>query len=215
MAYEFYLDGHRLPIPPEKLKTKIDNSNKTIDLVNGSEYNFLKFPGLTEYEFTFTVPQSEYPFSANDMTAHEWLDVLENKKTECKPFSFKVIRQRPNGKALFDTGDRVSLEDYSFTEDAKNLFDLEVTVKLKQYKEHKTKTVNLSEEDGETVAEVKETRQSDKETPSAYTVKEGDSLWAICKSQLGDGSKYSEIASLNGISNPNLIYPGQVIKLGG
>lgn len=218
MAYEFYLDGYRLPIPPEKLKTKINNNNKTVDLVNGGEHNFLKLPGLTEYEFTFTIPQTEYPFSASNMTAQWWLSMLETKKTGCKPFAFKVLRQRPNGEVLFNTGEDdtalVSLEDYSIEEDAKNLFDLEITVKLKQYKEYRTKTVSFSEVDGETVAEVKETRQSDKTVPSTYTVKEGDTLWAICKAQLGDGSKYSEIAELNGISNPNLIYAGQVIKLG-
>ncbi|MEA4972916.1 MAG: LysM domain-containing protein [Candidatus Metalachnospira sp.] len=218
MAYEFYLDGYRLPIPPEKFKTKINNNNKTIDLVNGCEYNFLKQPGLTEYEFTFIIPQTEYPFSASSMTAQLWLSMLETKKMDCKPFAFKIIRQRPNGEALFNTGDeidsRVSLEDYSIEEDAKNLFDLEITVKLKKFRERKTKTATFTEVDGETVAEVKETRQSDKTAPSSYTVKEGDTLWAICKAQLGDGGKFSEVAKLNGISNPNLIHAGQVIKLG-
>lgn len=217
MAYEFYLDGYRLPIPPEKLKTKINNNNKTIDLVNGSEYNFLKQPGLTEYEFTFTIPQTEYPFSVSSMTAQWWLSMLETKKTNCKPFAFKIIRQKPNGEILFNTGEDtalVSLEDYSIEEDADNLFDIEITVKLKQYREHKTKTAAFTKVDGETVAEVKEARQTDKTVPSTYTVKEGDTLWSICKVQLGDGGKYSEIAKLNGISNPNLIYAGQVIELG-
>ena len=35
----------------------------------------------------------------------------------------------------------------------------------------------------------------------------------IAKKQLGDGTKYKEIARKNGIANPNRIYPGQVLKL--
>ena len=46
-----------------------------------------------------------------------------------------------------------------------------------------------------------------------YTVQRGDSLWSIAKKQLGDGTKYKEIARKNGIANPNRIYPGQVLKL--
>ena len=45
-----------------------------------------------------------------------------------------------------------------------------------------------------------------------YTVKKGDSLWKIAKKLLGNGSKYTEIATLNGIKD-NFIYAGQVLKL--
>ena len=46
-----------------------------------------------------------------------------------------------------------------------------------------------------------------------YTVVKGDSLWAIARRFLGDGSRYPEIARLNQIPNSNLIYPGQVLRL--
>lgn len=46
----------------------------------------------------------------------------------------------------------------------------------------------------------------------AYTVKSGDSLWAIALRELGDGSRYKEIRSLNGLSG-NTIYVGQTLKL--
>lgn len=48
-----------------------------------------------------------------------------------------------------------------------------------------------------------------------YTVVKGDNLWRISKNKLGDGTKYKELAKLNNIKNPNLIYPGQVIKFPG
>ena len=45
-----------------------------------------------------------------------------------------------------------------------------------------------------------------------YTVKKGDTLSAIAAKY---GTTYQEIANANGISNPNLIYAGQTLKIGG
>lgn len=45
-----------------------------------------------------------------------------------------------------------------------------------------------------------------------YTVKSGDSLWKIAASQLGNGSRYTEIKSLNGLTS-DVIHAGQVLKL--
>lgn len=45
-----------------------------------------------------------------------------------------------------------------------------------------------------------------------YTVKSGDSLWAIAAKQLGDGSRYNEIKTMNGLTS-NTIYAGQTLKL--
>ena len=43
-----------------------------------------------------------------------------------------------------------------------------------------------------------------------YVVKPGDTLSAIAAKY---GTTYQEIATKNGISNPNLIYPGQILKI--
>ena len=51
------------------------------------------------------------------------------------------------------------------------------------------------------------------QTAGSYTVVKGDSLWAICKRFYGDGSLAYKLATANGIKNPNLIYPGQVLTL--
>lgn len=46
-----------------------------------------------------------------------------------------------------------------------------------------------------------------------YTVVKGDTLWGIAERFYGDGSKYTKIASANGIGNPDLIYPDQVLYI--
>lgn len=45
-----------------------------------------------------------------------------------------------------------------------------------------------------------------------YTVRTGDSLWAIAARMLGSGSRYAEIKQLNGLKS-DLIQPGQVLRL--
>lgn len=47
---------------------------------------------------------------------------------------------------------------------------------------------------------------------TTYTVVSGDTLWAIANR---NGTTYQELARINNIPNPNLIYVNQVIKIGG
>lgn len=50
-----------------------------------------------------------------------------------------------------------------------------------------------------------------------YTVKKGDSLSKIAKRVYGDAQQWRKIheANRDSIENPDLIYPGQVLKLPG
>jgi LysM domain len=51
------------------------------------------------------------------------------------------------------------------------------------------------------------------EPARTYTVISGDTLWAIAERFYGDGNKYHVIADASGVSNPDLIYPGQVLTI--
>lgn len=53
-------------------------------------------------------------------------------------------------------------------------------------------------------------KSKNKVTPQYYTVKSGDTLSAIASKY---GTTYQKIAQLNGISNPNLIYVGQRLRV--
>ena len=45
-----------------------------------------------------------------------------------------------------------------------------------------------------------------------YTVKAGDTLFEIAAEHLGNGWKYQDIASANGLANPNVIHVGQTLS---
>jgi nucleoid-associated protein YgaU len=53
------------------------------------------------------------------------------------------------------------------------------------------------------------------ETTEFYTIQRGDTLWKIAKQYYGNGSKYPVIFEANRevIKNPDLIYPGQVVRI--
>lgn len=147
MAYYFYLGKTLLPVAPQKLQLKIKGANKTYTLINDGEINVLKTPGLTDIEFDALLPNVKYPFAVykNGFTrAKSFLEVLKNYKQDKETFQFIVTRTLPNGKMLFDTNMKVSLESYTIKEDAKNYgMDVMVTIKLKQYRDYATKTCNI------------------------------------------------------------------------
>jgi len=49
--------------------------------------------------------------------------------------------------------------------------------------------------------------------PQVYITQPGDTLSGIAQRFYGDGNKYHQIASASGISNPDLIHPGQVLTI--
>lgn len=213
--YSFYLDNVLLPITPKQLQIKIKNQNKTIELINFGQVNILKLPGLSDISFDFSVPiVGKYPFARELQSAEYYFSLLENLKTQLKPFKFTVLRQISSSKTAFSTNLNVTLEDYEIVEDADNGFDVTFKVNLKQYRDYATQNLEIKQNsDGKLTATKQTTRQTTKEPEKTYTVQKGDTLWNIAKKQLGDGSKYKELAALNNISNPNFLSVGQVLKI--
>ena len=221
MAYYFYLGNVLLPIPPKKLELKISNQNKTYDLMNYSEINILKSPGLTSIEFDILLPNVKYPFATyknNFQNAKYFLGILENLKVNKSAFQFIVIRKFPNGTGIFDTNIKVSLEDYTITDSTDEGFDTTVKIKLKQYREYSTKTVKVTIKQYKPpvvtrTVTTNNTAAASKPSGQNYTVRSGDCLWNIAKKFYGNGSQYTKIYNANRdkIKNPNLIYPNQVL----
>lgn len=144
--YKFYLDGVELPVTPAAIKTKINGQNETVTLINEGEINILKSAGLTDYSFKCLLPRHYYPFvNKSAWTADTYLEHFEKLKTSEEPFRFVVMRISQGGKKYDETNKEVSLEDYDIEEDAKNGEDVEVSIKLKEYKHYGTQTVKIKE----------------------------------------------------------------------
>lgn len=219
MAYRFYLGKILCPVAPSKLQLKIGNNNKTMTLINEGEVNVLKQAGLTDINFDLLLPNVQYSFAtykSGFKKADYFLGELEKLKTSKKPFQFIVTRLFPNGKMLFDTNMKVSLESYEIKEDTGEGLDVVVSIKLKQWRDYGTKICKVVSQNNVSVQSKRPTETSPKPTTTqTYTVKSGDTLWAIAKYYYGDGSKYTAIyeANKSKIDNPNLIRVGQVLTI--
>ena len=223
--YDFYLKQCLLPIAPSQLKITINNNNSTYILIDEGQINILKKAKLTDIEFECEIPQVKYPFAIYNgrfQRAAYFLDYFEKLKTSQEPFQFIVSRTMPSGKVLFSTNMKVSMESYTITEKAQNGFDLTVKIKLKQYRDYATKTCEVKVDTAtKTATATTETERAPSTTggapdsglPTSYKIKSGDCLWNIAKKYYGDGSKYTLLASANGISNPNLIYAGNTLTI--
>ncbi|MEH7522018.1 LysM domain-containing protein [Bacillus sp. JJ1503] len=226
MAYNFFIDDVQLPVAPSSLETKIRNKNTTMTLINEGEVNMLKKAGLTELSFDLLLPNSKYPFAIYPdgfQPATFYLEKLEKLKVDNKSFQFIVSRLKPSGDLLFDTNIKVSLEEYSIKENADQGFDVVVTILLKQYREYGTKVIEIKKPSASAAAaSAKPVAKTTKPRPTtnappppkSHKVVKGDTLWALCKKYYGKATKAmtDELAAKNGINNPNLIFPGQVIK---
>lgn len=219
--YYFYMDKVLLPIPPSKIQITKNNKNETINLINEGEVNVIKSPGLTSIKFDILLPlYTRYPFAMYKdifLPGSFFLEYFKVLKNNGIPFYFVVNRYRydPDVKAkrnVLKSRMQVILEDYTITESSDSAPDIEVSIELKEYikygtiiKEVDTKTNTVKS------STIKST--STKSIPNTYTVKKGDTLWAIAKKLLGDGAKCWNLAKLNGISNPNKLTVGQVLKI--
>ena len=65
----------------------------------------------------------------------------------------------------------------------------------------------------EGIAQVED--DADGDAPRTHTVEKGDSLWKIAETTLGSGARYTEIFEANRpmLSDPDKIYPGQVLRI--
>jgi len=214
-----FIDEVQMPVTPGKLQLKIKGKNKTITLVNDGEINFLKLPGLTDITVPLLLPMLQSYGGRSYQSPDYYLGLFKTLIQETTPARFILSRTSPDGKRLFDTNMKVSVESYNIDEDATNGLDVAVSLNLKQYKDFGTKTVRIIEPPAPTAqptAVVEQPREThNAPQASSHTVVKGDTLWALAKRFYGNGAQYNRIfeANRDKISNPNLIYVGQVLVI--
>lgn len=228
MAYFVYLNKVLFPVTPGELSMKINNKNKTYTMINDGEINIPKKAGLTEIEFSALLPNVKYPFARYKNGAFhsaKWfLKRFERMKVRRKKVPFIVCRATPGGKILFATDIICTLEEYTIKENADEQgMDLIIDFKLKQYRNYGTKTVKIKKKKKngktkkKTVVQNQRDTNKDTSTQQTYTVVKGDCLWAISRRFYGQANwdTVNRIFNANRdkISDPNLIYPGQVLTI--
>lgn len=237
-GYNFYFaDGSDVltfPITPGELKIKVGSNNKVVTLINEGDINILKSPSLIEVEFEARFPMRKYPYSRTPATFQTYFDKFKELKEDKKPFRFIVARMTPRNNRVWDTNILVALEDFEITESADEGDDVLINFQLKQYKAYGVKTikVNLPQAPSQptTTSTSNKPRTGDNNSSKnkPYTIKSGDTLWAIAKKFYGNGAKWTTIYNANktvientakkyrggkGSSNGHWIYPGTKLTI--
>lgn len=145
MNYDFFLDKILLPVSPEKLSIKTKSGNRTINLINEGQVSLIKKSELAGIEFECLFPSEKYPFARypNGFKTPDYF-IEELKKLKERPFQFIVSRNGAGG-SLFSTNMTVTLEDFTLSESAKNLFDVTADIRLREYREFKAKVIKAAD----------------------------------------------------------------------
>ncbi len=211
--YVFCLKGNILPITPSEISVSVMGKNQVISLINGSEINVLKKPSLATINFKCLLPRQKYPFVKVSLKpVSYYLNLFENLMNSMADFDFIIFRNTPDGITISNTVLRVSLESYSYIEAKENGNDVLVSLSLKAYKGISTKKYEI-DQNGKIQEQSGLMRKVEKEIPSQYVVKKGDTLLKICREVFGEEGMCFEIAKKNGIINPNELIVGQILDL--
>lgn len=215
-GYSFYIDGVLFPITPQRLNIKFKNRNRVVTLVNEGEFNILKESGLQEISFDACIPAVKYPFAQYIggvfLPIIYYIELIKRLKNSKKPFNLVIVREGTIGVLGYSHCLKVSLEDWQVKEDAGDGRDLTVSLTFKEYKERNNFIVSVVGRNLVTATKIRDS--SSKVIAKSYKVKAGDTLYNIAKKELGDGSKYTYLKSLNKLTNINNLKVGQVLRLG-
>lgn len=212
-GYHFFVGDLELPFAPSKLKLTIGSKNQTVDLINGNEINILKNPKLTEIEFDCELPRGrQYAFANRLVSSKTYTDYFEKLMLSGTPTKLVITRPSPFLKGATGIGGtskdfestvlNVSLEGYTLEEDAENAYDIKVSLKFKEYVSYgtvKKKVVSPDDDKGDPTTPNVPVETPTKPLPKSesYTVKSGDTLWAIARKFYGTGTKWKVIYDAN------------------
>ena len=207
LVFSFLADGEelQLPVPPVPFGWGVGQTAREIT-VNGTGLVYLPGdPAAYSGPLEFLLPARNYPFVSAGaiLEPYYYIDKLKAWAT-----GHKIVRYVVPGVI----NERVILEEVTY-EERDGTGDVYAKVYLKASPELKAVTTQT----GSGSAESNSSRGEPEEVPAAqtYTVVTGDCLSVICRRFYGDGTAkyYNALAAYNGIKNPHLIIPGQVLTI--
>ncbi|WP_281885690.1 LysM peptidoglycan-binding domain-containing protein [Paenibacillus sp. YYML68] len=195
-------EGFRIPVNPESLEMKDSGGDNKTYAVSGGEISVIKDPKLTEIGFSSEFPAQQYPFVVGNLLAEPmyYVDLIRKWMRTRMPIRFVFTG------SSFDLNLPVSIERFEWKEAAGSPGDIEYTLHLKKYVFFAAKRVSVAatgQGAPQLVAEAP-SRPSERVPPKTYTIADGDTLWLIAKKLLGDGARFKELQSLNGITDAQM-----------
>ena len=205
----------QLPINPPALEVSDGMNTEKYDIISLGEINIIKSCKLTEINFESFFPADWLPDVSSDKLYEPiwYINTIKKWMESKKPVHFVVSSD--NLKIDIDA----SIESFVWSESGGSVGDIDYKLQLKRYKYYGAKKVavvkpSTASEPAQAVQQPSP-RPDNRPKAKTYTIKSGDSLWKIAKSQLGNANRWREIQKLNGIPDSRLknLKLGSVIKL--
>lgn len=208
---DFYLSFNnleqqlRLPVTPSEFELRQAHNNTVVNITNLGELNLIGKKGLASMTVSSFFPSKDYHFCKYQgfPKPYECVKLIQGWKDSGKPIRV-IVTNTPINYAM-------AIDSFVFGE-KDGTGDVYFTLELKEYvfvKASKTEKVTPSG----TELKIPQTKRESKSIPSTYTVKSGDTLYAISKRLTGNMSNAKAIAQKNGIKDMNKIYVGQKLVI--
>ena len=190
-----------LPVTPKGYDIEHGRKANSISMQQVGDVNLPGLPVLLDTELECLLPAQAYPFLQPGAGTNPWvyLEQLEKWSDAGTVLRFVVSGTPVNAAVLLDP---IRYREQDGTG------DLYCTIPLRGYRALEADTVQSSQ-----TGNANRSAEAEPERSDTYTVQAGDTLGAICRRFYGDFSLYGRLAAANGIANPDLIHPGQVLRL--
>ena len=193
--------GFRLPVNPPEIEVEIPGQGRTYRIISLGEINTIQTPSLSEISFESFFPGQRYPFVVGEelLEPSRYVEMIDEWRSQKKIIRLIVT------DGTVDINMLASIEDFTWREVAGAVGDIEYEMTLKQYRPYGPKLVQIKTQTQNdqpvAVANKKETRPQTKPQPRIHVLKRGETLWALAQKYLGSGTRWREIANLNGIKD--------------
>jgi len=240
LTYNAEKNKIKFPVLPEKITIKNGGQNMSVNIVGLGEITIRRERKALTYSFSSFLPSSSFPgIATSELVTTKKVKkkkkTVEETKVNKEPKPSEIVKKINSWKEkkkpvhFIITGGLVNcnctIEDFNYEEVGGDVGTYQYSITLKEYREVEARKIKVKKKKKKSKKGKKKSkkvskkvpkRASTKAVPDTYTVKKGDCLWNIAKKFYGNGANYTKIYNANKKtigSNPNLIRPGQVLKI--
>lgn len=195
-----------LPVNPGEVMIRREKQFDTINIINIGEIDFPTGEKVKEISFSSFFPKEYDPSYCRYVN-------IPNPQEAMNQLTAWTVSKKPVRLIITDTivNAMVTVATHYSMFRGGEPGDVYYDLVLRTWREIKVRTAAEAAAPVDTGGVANEPRPDTKLVPPVYEIKPGDSLWAIAKLNLGDGSKWQKIYDLNKDTigpNPHAITTG-------
>lgn len=219
IGWNNWAEGWVFPVMPDKIDIRRSGAGKGYDIIKTGKIQTIEQPELREVSFESIFPASWGPYVSVEQSEllqpAQYVQDIERWWQTLYPIRFVYI-----GKDTDEQGQLslpMSITSFETWEEAGSPGDVFFSLRLKEYVFYKAKRITAVRKNENTVLIASSQRQrADERVPNTtYTLKPGDTLIKVARIELGDSGRWTEIQTLNKITDSEIrrLRVGRVLQL--